>query len=316
MTSPSARPGPAAALRRLLAVLVAGLLAAPLTAAAPAAAAGERAAAATSGGTICVGLLVDATSVGGRRSTGCAKVPAGSNGIDVLEAAGHSVTTQDNGGFVCAIDGVPASGCSANDDSHYWAYWHRAAGAGSWTYSSEGAASYRPAAGSTDGWVYDNGSSRRPGTVGQLCPTAKQSHSAAPPPASRSATPRATGRPAQAGTRHVVLRSRTGRRQPSTSRSPSAAVRRTSARAGTPTASSRPHRSARRVRAGRPTSRRTPRGATTTAGPTAPPSSRAAAGTAVSRGGGGSGPWLVLAGLLALAALSAGAWWRSRRAGP
>src|SRR5581483_4453361 len=118
------------------------------------------AAPAAASGTICVALVVDATSLGGRVSTGCVTVPKGSTGATVLQK-NHRVTYRSDG-LICAIDGRPKSGCKAVDDSHYWAYFHRSPGSSSWTYSTAGSGSYRPANRSTEGWVYDDGTSRQP----------------------------------------------------------------------------------------------------------------------------------------------------------
>ncbi len=164
-------------------------------------------------GRICVGIAIDGSAGGGSTSTGCARVPAGDTGIQVLEAAGHTVTTRDDGGFVCSIDDVPASGCSGVDADHYWTYWHRAPGSTAWAYSSEGAGSYRPAAGSTEGWVYDNGATaRHPNGVGQLCATPRPKSSPSPtasasptrsrhpsPPAPKSSAGHGGGEPATWG---------------------------------------------------------------------------------------------------------------------
>src|SRR5581483_730534 len=113
---------------------------------------------------ICVALVVDGRSLGSDVSTACAKVSKGSTGVDVLQAAGHRVTFR-NDGLLCTIDGLPKSGCSDVDDSHYWAYFHRAPGSHSWVYSNEGPSTYQPANDSTDGWVYDNGKALKPDNV-------------------------------------------------------------------------------------------------------------------------------------------------------
>ena len=75
---------------------------------------------------ICVALVVDARHA--RRdgvSTSCATVSKGATGVDVLQAAGHSVAFRSDG-LICTIDGLPRGGCAAVDASHYWAYFHRA----------------------------------------------------------------------------------------------------------------------------------------------------------------------------------------------
>ena len=140
---------------------------------------------------ICVALVVDARALGAGVSTTCAKVPGGATGLDVLQAGGHRIGFRRDG-LICTIDGLPKSGCTAVDDSHYWAYFHRAPRSTAWTYSTEGAATYQPANASTDGWVYDNGTSLTPDNIPyrKICPPAATRPSAtASPTASASATP-------------------------------------------------------------------------------------------------------------------------------
>jgi hypothetical protein len=157
-----------------------------------------RASAHSAPATICVALVVDGRALGSDVSTTCAKVPKGSTGTDVLEAAGHPIGYR-NDGLICTIDGLPKAGCSGIDDGHYWAYFHRAPGATKWIYSSEGAGTYEPANASTEGWVYDNGTTNTPENVpyDQICkPTASPSSSPTPPtpaPTKKAApTPRTT----------------------------------------------------------------------------------------------------------------------------
>lgn len=145
---------------------------------------------------ICVGLVVDARSIGSDVRTSCAKVSNGATGVDVLEAGGHALTFRHDG-LLCTIDGLPRSGCAGVDDTHYWAYFHRAPGATTWVYSSEGPSTYQPADDSTEGWVYDNGTLRSPESVpySRICPadarpTSAPTSSPSPPPTHRpSATP-------------------------------------------------------------------------------------------------------------------------------
>ena len=131
--------------------------------------------------TICVGLVVDGRALGSDVSTSCAKVAKGATGIDVLQAAGHTIGFRRDG-LICTIDGLPADGCAGVDDSHYWAYFHRAAGSATWAYSTEGAATYQPANGATEGWVYDDGTANTPKNVPQttICPPATSSPSPSP----------------------------------------------------------------------------------------------------------------------------------------
>jgi hypothetical protein len=131
--------------------------------------------------------VVDFRSLGGPVESACAKVPAGTSGSRVLEAAGHKVTYRPQYGddFICAIDGKPENGCAGIDGNHYWVYYHRAPGATSWQMSSEGAGTYQPANKSTEGWVYDNGASTPPQpsnvAYSRICPATQT-----PRPSTRS----------------------------------------------------------------------------------------------------------------------------------
>jgi hypothetical protein len=179
-------------------VAVVALTTVPASATAAHAASASGASGSSKKPTICVALVVDGRSLGSNVTTTCAKVPKGSTGVDVLEAGGHSVSFR-NDGLLCTIDGLPKSGCAGVDDTHYWAYFHRAPGSTKWVYSSEGASTYQPVNDSTEGWVYDNGKSLTPENVpySQICttktspkPTTSPSphRSATPPPASATAT--------------------------------------------------------------------------------------------------------------------------------
>jgi hypothetical protein len=150
--------------------------------------------------TICVALVVDDADLGGGVHTSCAKVPSGSTGYDVLRAGGHSFTVCSNG-VLGTIDGKPADGCHVKDNSHYWSYWHRAPGASTWTYSSEGAGTYQPRNSSTEGWVWQNGSTRQPSNVPYSSICAPASTPTPTPTAKPTArTPRQIARPATSAT--------------------------------------------------------------------------------------------------------------------
>jgi hypothetical protein len=171
--SPPARRTTAAALLRGAAA--AGLLAAGLApmAAAPAAAEDK----------ICVALVVDYGDLGAGVDSDCVTVAAGSSGEQVLRAK-HSVGFRPNQpGFVCTIDGWPREGCGASTGEHYWAYFHRAPGSSSWTYSTSGASGYRPANRSTEGWVWLTRDDQKPADVAysSICtPTATPTHAPEP----------------------------------------------------------------------------------------------------------------------------------------
>ena len=172
------------ALAGALAVLAVGTV----TAATPAAAAARH-----------VGVVVRYGD--GRVSAGCATV--GGTGLAVLQQH-HDVQlgTQQYSGFVLEVDNV---GTTHPDDTHYWSYWH-SGGQGGWTYASSGSASYRPKAGTVEGWSYvdGQGSAPRPPsrTYAALCghldphatphptptPTHATSSTAAAPPTTASAT--------------------------------------------------------------------------------------------------------------------------------
>jgi hypothetical protein len=191
--------------RRGLAPAIALLASASaVTGAAAAGASGAAAAVTSSHPTICVALVVDARSIGSDVSTSCAKVPKGASGLAVLQAGGHRVSFRGDG-LLCTIDGLPKTGCAGIDDSHYWAYFHRAPGSTKWAYSSEGPASYQPVNDSTEGWVYDNGKALTPENVPyrRICttaatPTASASSSPSVKPSSAvpTALPTHTSRPA------------------------------------------------------------------------------------------------------------------------
>ena len=113
-------------------------------------------------------VVVDFRHFGGSLTRGCAASP--STGFEALHDAGYTTdgTVRDGEGFVCRIDDHP----NAKQDAcyytppatAYWSYWHANAGQSSWSYSSLGAQSYHPKAGSIDAWVF--GSTDVGGTSG------------------------------------------------------------------------------------------------------------------------------------------------------
>jgi hypothetical protein len=103
-------------------------------------------------GQVAVALVVDdGTSTPGQR---CVVVGGRATGYDVLIAAGHTLRIE--AGFLCAIDGVPATGCGNRPDfgGAYWRYFHASPG-GSWAYSSVGGGGYRmPERCAIEGWRF------------------------------------------------------------------------------------------------------------------------------------------------------------------
>jgi hypothetical protein len=93
---------------------------------------------------------------------GCA-VGSPSSGFDALTKAGievQQVTT--NPGFLCRIQGLPASKSYANNcatippTSAYWGYWVATRGGG-WCYSQIGAGARTPVPGTVEGWSFSSG---------------------------------------------------------------------------------------------------------------------------------------------------------------
>jgi hypothetical protein len=128
-----------------------------------------------------VTVVVDFGSLGGGIQVGCA-VGDPASGLAALHAAGFGTTgtRKDGPGFVCRINGAPASDpCVVTPPANaYWSYWHAPRG-GAWAYSSAGAAGYNPAAGSVEGWAF--GAGARP----RIAPPAAP---APPPPAPTTTT--------------------------------------------------------------------------------------------------------------------------------
>jgi MYXO-CTERM domain-containing protein len=254
------------------------------------------AAAQVSSGTICVALVVDGTALGSNVSTSCATVPKGATGVDVLQAAGHTVGFR-NDGLLCTIDGLPKTGCSAVDDTHFWAYFHRGPGKTSWTYSTEGASTYRPVNASTEGWVYRDGTDVTPENVpyAQICKT-KATSSPSPSPSHKpSRHPTASPRP----THHA--------HSATPSPTPSAPPRRTAS-------ANRPERGDRH-------GHHRPRPTSTTADPggtlsvSLSPSSAALAGGSTSTSGGGGSSTGLIIGIVVVLLLGGAAAYRFRRSG-
>jgi hypothetical protein len=110
-------------------------------------------------------------------------------GLDTLESAGFSwVGTAQFSDFVCRINGLPTAAedpCVRTPPAGaYWSYWHAARG-GAWTYGSQSAATYDPAAGTVDGWAF--GAGDPPGTAPP--PVIPPTSQPPPPPPPTSTTP-------------------------------------------------------------------------------------------------------------------------------
>jgi hypothetical protein len=246
---------------------------------------------------ICVALVVDGRSLGSNVSTSCAKIAKGSTGVDVLQTAGHRLTFR-NDGLLCTIDGLPKTGCSDVDDSHYWAYFHRAPGSSNWVYSSEGPSTYKPANDATDGWVYDDGTSRKPDNV----PYSKICKPDPEPTPSPTATHHRSPRPKQSPSPHQPS---TGNHNSAPSTSPSHSTSR----------SHRPHHRARHHKSKSHHHHNRYAGSTRSVavGPASSPSSAALVGGSPP-GSSSNHDWLaIVIGLVVIAALGGLAALRFRR---
>jgi hypothetical protein len=100
-------------------------------------------------------------------------VGGGMSGLAALQRIA-SVTTYGFGGIggaVCSIDGVgneaTQSSCLVGPNGAYWAYFHSAGGASSWSYSPVGAGSYILHGGDVDGWRY--GAGQKPAASPVFC---------------------------------------------------------------------------------------------------------------------------------------------------
>ena len=101
---------------------------------------------------VAVAIVVDDGAA--TQSRRCVEVGRPATGYDVLIAAGHTLRIES--GFLCAIDGVPATGCGNRPDfgGAYWRYFHAPPGGG-WTYSTVGGGGYRmPARCAIEGWRF------------------------------------------------------------------------------------------------------------------------------------------------------------------
>lgn len=108
--------------------------------------------------TIDVGLVVDFGALRpGAPAVMCVPSAAGATGMAVLDRAYPERIRLDASGLICAIDGVPETGCGLRTPGgyRYWAYFH---GSGSsWNYASIGPADRRMTAGAVEGWHYVEG---------------------------------------------------------------------------------------------------------------------------------------------------------------
>ncbi|MFD3457941.1 hypothetical protein ACFWVC_37945 [Streptomyces sp. NPDC058691] len=105
--------------------------------------------------------------------TGCA--PSPQSGLQALQQAGIAVRLGSGpygGGFVCALDGAPGTGCAAVDKDTYWSYWYMLPGTSTWVYGAAGPAGRTPVKGGIDAWVWqDSGANEPPSPRSAVPPT-------------------------------------------------------------------------------------------------------------------------------------------------
>jgi hypothetical protein len=246
--------------------------------------------------TICVALVVDFSPLGGNVDSGCTHVPSGSTGYDVLHAGGHTFEVCSNG-IIGTIDNQPQNGCAIKDNTHYWGYWHRKPGSSTWSFSNYGAAVYHPGEGSTEGWVWEDGTTKPPANVPYPAGCHSPSPSPTPSPSRQSTAPAASSSPAPAA-------SEPGRRAGSTQSTATAATR-----------SGKRHHRASATNSSSPTPTKSPTPVASADPSSTPSPAMRLADPPAEAGNGSSRATPVLAGVGVAALLGAGAWWRVRGQG-
>jgi hypothetical protein len=162
----------------LLAACVAGVLVTPLG--------GRAVSRACAAGAVHVAVVVDIGS-GSSVSAVCIASGDRDNGAMLLAARASMLGTPqpryNSSGLLCAIDGVPATGCGerVNGRYAYWSYWHGSNGA--WTYATIGPASTRVDPGVVEGWRWQpDGAASPVDPPPRVAPVATAICKSAPPP--------------------------------------------------------------------------------------------------------------------------------------
>jgi hypothetical protein len=113
------------------------------------------------GGEIRVVIVVDGTDIGSGSSATCLVVPAGTSGSQLLARRsaelGAGSPRYGSSGLLCAIDGLPATGCGDRnaDGFGYWAYFFEADG--KWFYGNGNPFTKRLVDGAIEGWRFVTG---------------------------------------------------------------------------------------------------------------------------------------------------------------
>ncbi|MDO5677326.1 MAG: hypothetical protein Q4G35_07435, partial [Propionibacteriaceae bacterium] len=152
-----------------------------------------------------VTLVVDHQALGGGTIIKCVEgLPAGSSGLELLDAAGLSRegTQHDGSSFVCRVGGRPAANetfalqsgeeyretcINTPPEDAFWGYWHATNG-GNWTFSSWGAGNREVIPGGYEGFSFSLNNS----TGSNPPPGVKPSHPVVTPTPTPTATPTPT----------------------------------------------------------------------------------------------------------------------------
>ncbi|QIK77057.1 hypothetical protein [Nocardioides piscis] len=274
----------------------------------------EPAAAAACGSSTGVTVVVDPGALGGALTSAC-DAGSGQTASDRFADVGVVLDyVQRQPGFVCRVDGAPASEPCVNTPpaDAYWALWWSDGKNGAWSYASIGATGLRVPEGGAVALAWQQGSARRvPATAApaHASPTSSPSTTAPKPTRSPTTRPTATAtRPAPAVTASDV---------PSATPSPSAAS--PSARdgaSGVATSAPRPRVSGKPKPPPARTSDASPRGGapSSTASTEAAPRAQGAGAAEPVAASGRAPTWVTLGVLvLLLVAIAAMAWAARRR---
>jgi len=177
-----------------------------------------------------VTVVVDQGALGGGITQACSSSGGGKSALTQFTSTGFSLSyVQRQPGFVCRIDGQPASDPCVNTPpaDAYWGLWWSDGKSGSWSYSSVAAGSLRIPNGGYVAFAWQSGPKSAPGvsptphagaptpsTAPTSAPPTKKpspqpsskpsSHPSSTPPSHPSATPAASP-PAPAGTQSASL---------------------------------------------------------------------------------------------------------------
>jgi hypothetical protein len=145
-----------------------------------------------------VTVVVDFHQLGGGARATCDLSGAGKNALTQLTDVGYQLTyAQRQPGFVCRVDGAPASDPCINTSpaDAYWSVWWSDGKSGQWSFSSQGVGSLIVPAGGYVALSWQGGSDRAaPRIAPQPHPTASSTPSSSPThaPSSQPASPATT----------------------------------------------------------------------------------------------------------------------------